>query len=81
MAPAPDPGIRRSSPATEVPHGGGVPAAPSAFSGNESGGPSVAAVPYDPNTGQFVTPDGQVQTLTNIAAGHAPKTWKDLLPI
>jgi hypothetical protein len=36
-------------------------------------------VPYDPNTGQFVTPDGQVQTLTN--AGHAPKTWKDLLPV
>lgn len=69
------------APATEVPHGGGaVPAAPSAFSGNESDGPSVAAVPYDPNTGQFVTPDGQVQTLTNVAAGHAPKTWKDLLP-
>jgi phospholipid/cholesterol/gamma-HCH transport system substrate-binding protein len=75
---APAPG---TSPATEVPHGGGVPAAPSAFSGNDSGGPSVAAVPYDPNTGQFVTPDGQVQTLTNVAAGHAPKTWKDLLPI
>ncbi len=68
-------------PATEVPHGGGVPAAPSAFRGNESDGPSVAAVPYDPNTGQFVTPDGQVQTLTNVAAGHAPKSWKDLLPI
>ena len=75
---APGPG---APPATEVPHGGGVPAAPSAFSGNDSGGPSVAAVPYDPNTGQYVTPDGQVQTLTNVAAGHAPKTWKDLLPI
>jgi virulence factor Mce-like protein len=78
MAPAPAPG---TPPAAEVPHGGGVPAAPSAFSGNESDGPSVAAVPYDPNTGQFVTPDGQVQTLTNVAAGHAPKSWKDLLPI
>lgn len=65
---------------TEVPHGGGVPAAPSAFSGNESDGPSVAMVPYDPSTGQFVTPDGQVQSLTNVAAGHAPKSWKDLLP-
>lgn len=74
----PAPGLPQ---ATEVPHGGGVPAAPSGFSGNDSGGPSVAAVPYDPNTGQFVTPDGQVQTLTNVAAGHAPKTWKDLLPI
>lgn len=69
-------------PTTEVPHGGGAaPAAPSAFNGNGSDGPSVAAVPYDPNTGQFVTPDGQVQTLTNVAAGHAPKTWKDLMPM
>ena len=75
---APAPG---ASQPTEVPHGGGVPAAPSAFSGNESDGPSVAMVPYDPNTGQFVTPDGQVQTLTNVAAGHPPKSWKDLLPI
>ena len=82
MAPAPDPGMPPvEAPATEVPHGGGVPAAPSAFSGNESAGPSVAAVPYDPSTGQYVTPDGQVQTLTNVAAGHAPKSWKDLLPI
>ena len=72
---APAPGT-----STEVPHGGGVPAAPSAFSGNESDGPSVAMVPYDPNTGQFVTPDGQVQTLTNVVKGHAPKSWKDLLP-
>ena len=75
---APAPG---APPATEVPHGGGVPATPSAFRGDESGGPSVAAVPYDPNTGQYVTPDGQVQTLTNVAAGHAPKTWKDLMPM
>ncbi|MGO4443840.1 MCE family protein [Mycobacterium sp. 2YAF39] len=78
MAPPPAPGM---APPAEVPHGGGVPAAPSAFNGNESDGPSVAAVPYDPNTGQFVTPDGQVQTLTNVAAGHAPKTWKDLMPM
>jgi virulence factor Mce-like protein len=83
VAPPPEPQSLSPSeaPPTEVPHGGGVPAAPSAFSGNKSGGPSVAAVPYDPNTGQYVTPDGQVQTLTNVAAGHTPKTWKDLLPI
>src|SRR6476620_8948703 len=66
VAPAADPAMPPvEAPPTEVPHGGGVPAAPSAFSGNESGGPSVAAVPYDPSTGQYVTPDGQVQTLTN----------------
>lgn len=82
VPPMPDPGVPPvETPPTEVPHGGGVPAAPSAFSGNESGGPSVAAVRYDPNTGQYVTPDGRVETLTNVAAGHAPKTWKDLLPI
>ena len=78
VAPAPVPG---TPPPTEVPHGGGVPAAPSAFNGNEASGPSVAAVPYDPRTGEYVTPDGQVQTLTNVAAGHAPKSWKDLMPI
>lgn len=82
VPPMPDPGVPPvETPPTEVPHGGGVPATPSAFSGNESGGPSVAAVRYDPNTGQYVTPDGRVETLTNVAAGHAPKTWKDLLPI
>ena len=82
VAPAADPAMPPvEAPPTEVPHGGGVPAAPSAFSGNESGGPSVAAVPYDPSTGQYVTPDGQVQTLTNVAAGHQPKSWKDLLPV
>jgi virulence factor Mce-like protein len=83
VAPAPAPGepAPAPAPATEVPHGGGVPATPSAFNGNESGGPSVAAVPYDPRTGEYVTPDGQVQTLTNVAAGHAPKSWKDMMPI
>jgi virulence factor Mce-like protein len=81
-APAPDVDVPPAEvQPTEVPHGGGgAPAAPSAFRGNGSGGPSVAAVPYDPATGQFVTPDGKVQTLTNVAAGHTPKTWKDLLP-
>jgi len=58
-----------------------VPAAPSAFSGKGSGGPSVAITTYDPRTGRYVTPDGQVQQLTNPVAGAEPKSWKDLLPI
>jgi phospholipid/cholesterol/gamma-HCH transport system substrate-binding protein len=68
---------------TEVPptEGGAVPAAPSAFSANESGGPSVAITTYDPRTGRYVTPDGQVQQLANSAPGAQPKSWKDLLPI
>jgi phospholipid/cholesterol/gamma-HCH transport system substrate-binding protein len=64
-----------------VPHGGAVPAAPSAFGGNDSGGPSVATAQYDPLTGSYLAPDGQLQKLTNVAAGTAPKSWKDLLPI
>ena len=72
------------SPAPE-PHGGGdaVPAAPSAFSGNASGagGPSVAIAHYDPNTGRYLTADGQMQTMTNLQPSAEPKSWKDLLPI
>jgi hypothetical protein len=60
---------------------GAVPAAPSAFSGTDSGGPSVAITTYDPRTGRYVTPDGQVQQLTNVGSSAEPKSWKDLLPI
>jgi hypothetical protein len=61
--------------------GGAVPAAPSAFSGKGSAGPSVAITTYDPRTGRYVTPDGQMQQLTNVASSAEPKSWKDLLPI
>src|SRR6478735_1267567 len=43
--------------------------------------PPVAITTYDPRTGRYVTPDGQVQQLTNPVAGAEPKSWKDLLPI
>ncbi len=66
----------------EVPPGdGAVPAAPSAFSGNGSGSPSIAFAPYDTRTGEYIAPDGQKQRLTNAVAGASPKSWKDLLPI
>ena len=35
---------------------------------------------YDPSTGQYVTPDGQVQTLTNVAAGHAAEVVEGPAP-
>ncbi|WP_197374990.1 MCE family protein [Mycolicibacterium baixiangningiae] len=60
---------------------GAVPATPSAFNGNDSGGPSVAVAHYDPGTGEYISPDGQLQQLTNVRAGAEPKSWKDLLPI
>jgi hypothetical protein len=61
--------------------GGAMPAAPSAFAGEGDAGPSVAVTTYDPRTGRYVTPDGQVQQLTHVPVGAAPKSWKDLLPI
>jgi phospholipid/cholesterol/gamma-HCH transport system substrate-binding protein len=63
------------------PADGAVPATPSAFSGNASGGASVAVTHYDPRTGTYLTPDGQLQQVQNLAAGGSPKSWKDLLPI
>jgi hypothetical protein len=65
------------------PPDGAVPAAPSGFGGNASGGaggPSVAFAHYDPRTGRYLTPDGQLQQLTISGTGSEPKSWKDLLP-
>lgn len=62
------------------PADGAVPAAPSAFGGNASGGPSVAVAHYDPQTGEYMTPDGQLQQVQNLGADGTPKSWKDLLP-
>jgi hypothetical protein len=58
-----------------------APAAPSAFRGKGSDGPSVAFATYDPHTGRFVTPDGQVQQIAMPAAASDAKSWTDLLPI
>jgi hypothetical protein len=76
-APAGDPA------AVPPPADGALPAAaPSAFNGNTSGGgPSLAVAHYNPETGEYMTPDGQMQQVQNLAAGGAPKSWKDLLPI
>jgi virulence factor Mce-like protein len=67
-------------PAPEPAGGDAVPAAPSAFSGSAADGPSVAISHYDPRTGSYLTADGHLQTMTNLAAGAQPKSWKDLLP-
>lgn len=83
LPPPPPPGNSVNGtpvPAIPVPSGA-VPAAPSAFDGTSAPGPSVATASYDPQTGQYFTPDGQLQQLTNVASGGAPKSWKDLLPM
>ncbi len=84
IAPPPPPGNSLNGtpipPVPPAPADGAVPAAPSAFNGNGSGGPSVALMPYDPKTGEYLTADGELQQQTNLAAGHLPTTWKDLMP-
>jgi virulence factor Mce-like protein len=55
-------------------------AAPSSFGNNGSGvAPSVAAVHYDPATGRYVTPDGQLFRQSDLARSPKPKSWKDML--
>ena len=57
-------------------------AAPSAFGKDASRpGPSVALAQYDPHTGTYVTPDGQVYRQSDLVKTKAPKTWKDMFAI
>ena len=58
---------------------GGVGVAPSAFTPDGTG-PSVAIATYDPQTGQFATPDGTVATQPDVVAGGGQREWTDLLP-
>jgi phospholipid/cholesterol/gamma-HCH transport system substrate-binding protein len=68
------------------PPGGAAPSAPSvapsAFGGGGSqAGPSVAVAQYDPHTGRYVAPNGQVyrqSDLVTLTSPKAPKTWKDM---
>ena len=58
--------------------GGAVPAAPSSFGANGSGpGPSVAVAHYDPQTGQYAAPDGQVFRQEDLV--DPAKSWQDLI--
>lgn len=67
-APAPEPAP--AAPAAAV--------APSAFTAG-SPGPSVAIATYDPKTGQFATPDGNVARQTSVVARDG-QNWTDLMP-
>jgi virulence factor Mce-like protein len=71
----PQPGEGGSPPGAENPG-----AAPSSFSPSGSGaGPSVATAHYDPATGRYVTPDGQLFRQADLARSPKPRTWKDML--
>ncbi|OBY29161.1 hypothetical protein ACT18_24555, partial [Mycolicibacter kumamotonensis] len=60
-----------------------VPAPPPPFAGHDGSAeqrPPVAVLPYDPNTGRYMTPDGRYEQQTNLVPGSGPKTWTDLMP-
>jgi virulence factor Mce-like protein len=69
-------------PPTAVPAPGSPTTAPSSFNPSESGpGPSVAVLHYDPRTGRYVRPDGQMfrqSDLVQSSQSH-PKSWKDVI--
>jgi hypothetical protein len=52
--------------------------APSAFHDEPSAGPSVAVAEYDPRTGRYLAPDGQMSKQTNLVK-TGPESWKDLV--
>ncbi|BBX30229.1 MCE family protein [Mycolicibacterium alvei] len=69
-----------------VPHEGGhapMPfaepgVAPSAFNGGAGTGPSVAIAKYNPRTGEYMGPDGNLYKQANLVS--VPKSWQDLMP-
>jgi len=48
-------------------------AAPSAFTGG------LGYAQYDPHTGEYMAPDGQLYRQADLATGAAPKTWQAML--
>ncbi len=59
--------------------GGGQPAAPSAFTSNESRRAPVAVARYDPQTGHYLAPDGRLYQQSDLVAGARAKSWKDMM--
>jgi phospholipid/cholesterol/gamma-HCH transport system substrate-binding protein len=63
------------------PDGAVAPASANSFgAGALTPGPSVAVAQYNPLTGQYVTPGGQVFRQSDLVAPAATRTWRDLLP-
>ncbi|OBB74359.1 MCE family protein [Mycobacterium sp. 852014-52144_SCH5372336] len=56
---------------------GTVPATPSSATTGAADGPSVAITHYDPQTGQYATPDGNVGRQTDLV--QSPKSWQQLI--
>lgn len=56
---------------------GSAPAPPPAQA--EPAPPPIAVAQYDPRTGAYVAPDGQLYTQANLAEGRKPGTWQSML--
>ena len=41
--------------------------------------PAIAVAQYDPATGTYVGPDGQLRTQADLARGGEPQTWQSML--
>ena len=52
---------------------------PSAFTGGQGKGPSVAVAKYNPRTGEYMGSDGKLYRQADLAA--APTSWRDLMPM
>jgi virulence factor Mce-like protein len=89
VPPGPAPEAPAPAPAAPVPDNGVPPApgtpvvAPSGYAAGQA--PAVESATYDPQTGQYATPNGGVFWQSDLAksSGAGPtaeKSWKDLLP-
>lgn len=83
-APTPQPATSPGPPAQDpqpaegsVPPPGAVPATPSSVTTGPGEGPSVAIAHYDPQTGRYATPDGNVGRQTDLV--QSPKSWRELV--
>lgn len=79
-APAPQAATPHGPPAPTgpvPPPTGAVPAVPSSVTGTATEGPSVAIAHYDPQTGQYATPDGNVGRQSDLV--ESPKSWQELI--
>ncbi|KUH99364.1 MlaD family protein [Mycobacterium sp. IS-3022] len=86
-------GANASAPQPGTPHGpsaqgpqptegsaappGAVPATPSSVTTGPAEGPSVAIAHYDPQTGRYATPDGNVGRQIDLV--QSPKSWQELI--
>ncbi|MGW0173677.1 MCE family protein [Rhodococcus sp. NPDC003322] len=73
----PSAGVAEPMPAPQG-DGGAVVTTPSSFGGGAAR-PEVSAVPYDPNTGRFVAPDGRLYRKSDLVTPASEITWRELI--